>query len=363
MNLKKIKESLFFKNKYKYRPKTKEELIRAIKKEIYEIQGTPDNPNWEADLNCIDTSKITDMSGLFSGLYELNKFNGDISKWNVSNVRDMNNMFAYSKFNNPLNNWDVSNVRDMSGMFKNSSFNQDISNWNISNVNNMSWMFAGSKFNKPLNNWNVSNVIDMYGMFYESKFNQPLNNWDVSNVNDMFNMFAHSEFNQNILNWEINGCCNTENMFHNSRFNQDIGSWKYLNKRDMGLRNISVSIDFFSKLPDKIITDETVNNIEEYINIFLKRKIKEKLIYEIQVIDKLDNKYLNKFTEIFQNDLKEYLKQQKEKYKNKPSKIISKLLLKEVLDIIKHTKNQKIINLILNQKKVINQFNLKDFSN
>ncbi len=39
---------------YKYTPKTKEELISAIEKEI-DLQGD------DADLNCIDTSAITDM--------------------------------------------------------------------------------------------------------------------------------------------------------------------------------------------------------------------------------------------------------------------------------------------------------------
>ena len=43
---------------YKYKPKDKEELIGVIKKEIFKVQGTKDNPNWKADLNCIDTSLI-----------------------------------------------------------------------------------------------------------------------------------------------------------------------------------------------------------------------------------------------------------------------------------------------------------------
>ena len=83
----------------KYKPKTKEELIEAIKKEIFEVQGTKDNPNWNADLNCIDTSNITDMSYLFSKNsfyaeeYGLEKFNGNISKWNTNNVKNMYSMF------------------------------------------------------------------------------------------------------------------------------------------------------------------------------------------------------------------------------------------------------------------------------
>ena len=78
---------------YKYRPKNKEELVEAIKKEINEVQGSENNPNWQADLNCIDTSLITDMSYLFSNEYGLEKFSGNISSWDVSNVKNMTAMF------------------------------------------------------------------------------------------------------------------------------------------------------------------------------------------------------------------------------------------------------------------------------
>ncbi len=66
---------------YKYQPKDYNELMKNIENEIYNIQGTPNNPNWQADLNCIDTSQINRMFGVFSILY--NNFNGDISRWNV----------------------------------------------------------------------------------------------------------------------------------------------------------------------------------------------------------------------------------------------------------------------------------------
>jgi surface protein len=48
------------------------------------------------------------------------RFNGDISKWDVSNVKNMNRMFESSTFtceNGDISNWDVSNVKDMSFMF------------------------------------------------------------------------------------------------------------------------------------------------------------------------------------------------------------------------------------------------------
>ena len=92
---------------YKYKPTTKDELIDAISKEI-ESQG------WEADLNCIDTSLIADMEGLF----DHSKFDGDISKWNVGNVTNMGSMFEHSKFNGDISEWDVSGNCDTEDMYE-----------------------------------------------------------------------------------------------------------------------------------------------------------------------------------------------------------------------------------------------------
>ena len=117
---------------YSCQPKTKNELIKIIKDRIAE-NGT------DCDLNDIDTSLITDMSGLF---YR-SPFNGDISKW------------------------DVSSVESMADMFNKSRFNGDISNWNVSNVKQMGWMFAYSKFDGDLSKWNVDNKCATGNMFYE----------------------------------------------------------------------------------------------------------------------------------------------------------------------------------------------------
>ena len=63
---------------YSCQPKTKEELMSIIVKRIK-------NEGPKCDLNDIDTSLINDMSYLF---YKSN-FNGNISNWDVSNVKKM----------------------------------------------------------------------------------------------------------------------------------------------------------------------------------------------------------------------------------------------------------------------------------
>ena len=102
-----IERLIVKKTSYKYFPETKEELQDIIKERI-EQEGP------EVNLNDIDTSEITDMSGLFAGT----NFNGDISNWDVSNVTNMVDMFfGCNKFNQDISNWDVSNVNNISGIF------------------------------------------------------------------------------------------------------------------------------------------------------------------------------------------------------------------------------------------------------
>ena len=97
-----------------------------------------------------------------------NKFNGDVSKWDVSGVTNMPGMFLAAK-----------------------SFHVDISKWDVSKVTNMESMFAyASSFNGDISKWNVSRVSDMYRMFGDaSLFNQRLcDKWETSTAakNKMF---------------------------------------------------------------------------------------------------------------------------------------------------------------------------------
>ena len=94
-------------------------------------------------------------------------------------------------FNGNISQWDVSNVRDMSFMFFNSLFDGDISNWNVSNTEDMSYMFTKSLFNSNISNWDVSSVKDTSWMFYKSDFGQDLSSWKVNPNLRLIQMFKY----------------------------------------------------------------------------------------------------------------------------------------------------------------------------
>ena len=116
----------------KYHPTSKDELVDLIIKEI-ETNGP------ECSLNHIDVSDITDMCDLFKGGKHwligdhpvLSKFNGDISKWNVSNVENMFWMFNGSVFNGNISKWKINPIikGHMIDMFKNSPLENNPPKW------------------------------------------------------------------------------------------------------------------------------------------------------------------------------------------------------------------------------------------
>jgi len=89
-----------------------------------------------------------------------------------SGVTDMAYMFATSTFNGNVSGWNVSSVKDMDSMFRNSSFTgQGLDTWDTSVCTNMINMFRNARIytngnsNIDLTSWNVSNVADAPDFF------------------------------------------------------------------------------------------------------------------------------------------------------------------------------------------------------
>ena len=99
------------------------------------------------------------------------KFNGDLSKWDVLNVISMHSMFQFAEsFNADLSKWDVSSVTNMASMLLSAtSFNADLSKWDVSRVTIMSKMFKGaSSFTGTLCGAWFTSTADKEGMFESS---------------------------------------------------------------------------------------------------------------------------------------------------------------------------------------------------
>ena len=150
---------LFNYDKYTCKPTTRDELSDIINKRIHKY-------GVDVQLNDIDTSLITNMSELFT----FTNYSGDISRWNVSNVNNMSEMFCgCENFNCDLSSWNVSNVIDMHGMFyRCKNFNCDLSKWDVGKVNNMNCMFIYCEnFNCDLSKWNIRNISNTNNYMFE----------------------------------------------------------------------------------------------------------------------------------------------------------------------------------------------------
>ena len=97
------------------------------------------------DLSGLDTSRVTNMSSMFSGCSSL--FSLDLSGLDTSQVTDMVNLFSdcSSLSSLCLSGLDTSNVKIMSSMFKNCSSltSLDLSGFDTSSTTAMGYMFLG----------------------------------------------------------------------------------------------------------------------------------------------------------------------------------------------------------------------------
>ncbi|MCX8737451.1 BspA family leucine-rich repeat surface protein [Lactobacillus sp. B4026] len=103
-------------------------------------------------LSNIDTSKCTDMSGMFQGCKSLKSL--DLSHFDTSNVTTISQMFAgcSSLKSLDLSNFNTSNFVNLQWMFQNctSLENLNLSGWVLPNAGDMQYMFSGCSSLKTL---------------------------------------------------------------------------------------------------------------------------------------------------------------------------------------------------------------------
>lgn len=173
-------------------------------------------------------SGATDMTQAFAQATNLTAI-PDHAPTTVTNMQYA--FWGASKLNDPnISKWDVSNVTIMSDMFENATlFNQSLNDWNVSKVEYMDYMFANAKnFNQPLNKWVPSSLRFTRNMFAgATEFNQPLNSWDTSKLYNASYMFSGAtKFNQPLDKWNVAKVTDVSYMFQNdTAFSQDLSKW------------------------------------------------------------------------------------------------------------------------------------------
>ncbi|UQS83154.1 BspA family leucine-rich repeat surface protein [Bombilactobacillus thymidiniphilus] len=201
-------------------------------------------------LSSWDTSKVTDMSGLFMGCDE---YLDGYEDFDTSNVQNMRSIFeSYFVTNIPgvdqsvpidISKWQTPSLTAADSMFESSNvseikfFSSDpttgpTTGLDTSRITNMSHMFAGTKHlkqqpvadgvskidpTKDIAKLKTDNVTDMSNMFSLTAFSTiDLSGFDVSNVTDMSAMF-YSNRNlttvKGISQWKTGNVTDMSNMF------------------------------------------------------------------------------------------------------------------------------------------------------
>ena len=151
----------------------------------------------DIDLSNFDTSQVTNMRGMFSGMRNLTTL--DLSNFDTSKVTDMSFMFgSMSNLTTlDLSNFNTSKATNMSEMFLGMAnlTSLNLSSFDTSKVTSMRYMFFGISSLTVLNlsSFDTSQVTDMSDMFRDmsSLTTLDLSSFDTSKVTNMGGMFCN----------------------------------------------------------------------------------------------------------------------------------------------------------------------------
>ena len=195
------------------------------------------------DLSGFDSSRVTNMSYMFSGCESLESL--DLSSLNTSNVIDMTCMFGTcsSMKSLDLSHFNMSKVENASGMFLGC---MELTSLNVkftgfTHATNMRYMFSfcSNIKNLDLSSFSTLSVTDMSGMFSgcSSLTSLNLSSFSTKYVTNMTNMFSgcSSLTSINLSRFDTSSVTNMENMFADcsSLASLNVSSFDTSNVRNM----------------------------------------------------------------------------------------------------------------------------------
>ena len=175
-------------------------------------------------------------SYMFSYLKKLNNTDGLINI-DASNTKQMQSFLYYTMIEDvdSLSKWNTSNLLNMNTTFAindNLTSLEGLSYWDTSNVEDMTLSFSSNKSLTTLaglENWNTSKVTTIAGAFYNTSIKNftALKKWDTSQVQNLSLTFAYNdvvESLEGIEDWDTSNVNTLESTFYSNDLLSDISA-------------------------------------------------------------------------------------------------------------------------------------------
>ena len=238
------------------------------------------------------TNKVTSLFELFRGCPALTKI--DTTGWDTSNVTTMQNMFySCSKIEVNLNNLDTSKVTNMNGMFSYAGTDavQGLEDLDVSKVTNFGFMFYGATSTElDLSKWDMRSATTFYVMFTIcSKLKSlKISTWNTSNVTSMNAVFWYVDNLKklDISGWTSDKCTNMSQLFgHMWALEElDLGNLKIIdNVTELFIGNVNLkriytsNLETVMKLPEHL-PDRTGKDMGEIVTNVSKNGLDEDML-------------------------------------------------------------------------------------
>lgn len=268
------------------------------------------------DTTNLDTSKVSDMSYMFSHLSNLTKL--DVTRFDTSKATTMFCMFTDMSSLTSLDvvNFDTSNVTTMNSMFHamSSLTSLDVTHFDTRQVTSMVHMFSGmtSLTSLDVTHFDTSKVTNMEAMFnYTPKLTKlDVTHFDTSKVTNMESMFRfmYKLSDLDLTNFNTSKVTNMKYMFSEmtSLSNLDVTHFdtskvvdmEYMFYKMANLTSLDVSNFDTSKVTN---SDKMLSHMSKLKELKIGSKFKADVIKTITAIHDSSNQYTEKWHKLNDN--------------------------------------------------------------